>query len=80
MSGLTKECPHCEEGIIWRSRYGGNDPDTRPVGCEQCDGEGNMPIYCEGWHKDGDHEAVEIVDGMPACAVHAAEWKAEAST
>lgn len=34
------ECPDCEDGRQWKSRYGGNDPDVWPVTCERCGGSG----------------------------------------
>jgi hypothetical protein len=44
---LTVECEHCEDGIRWTSRYGGNDPDVWPVGrCETCDGTGQVELRC----------------------------------
>lgn len=40
----TIPCPTCAgEGNIWKSRYGGNDPDVWNAGpCEMCDGGGNQ--------------------------------------
>lgn len=40
-------CRECGgEGTVYRSRYGGNDPDVWPVGtCQFCDGSGNQ--VCE---------------------------------
>lgn len=35
-------CQNCEEGAIWKSRFGGNDPDVwRDGDCEKCDGAGH---------------------------------------
>ncbi len=74
---LTKPCPDCEDGTIWRSKYGGNDPDVWPVRCERCDGTGELPVTCEGWQC---HEpAVTRIGADPCCAVHAAAWLADDS-
>ena len=37
-------CEHCGgEGRIFKSKYGGNDPDVWDAGkCEVCDGSGNI--------------------------------------
>jgi hypothetical protein len=57
------ECEHCEDGIRWTSRYGGNDPDVWPVGrCETCDGTGRVEVVCE-WC--GDHGATDLLEGRP---------------
>lgn len=45
---LTRACQFCEDGTIWRSRYGGNDPDVWPERCTECDGSGDVEIECEG--------------------------------
>ena len=41
-------CPHCcGEGVIWRSRYGGNDPDVWSVPCPgDCD-DGEVTAMCD---------------------------------
>jgi hypothetical protein len=60
---LTVECEHCEDGIRWTSRYGGNDPDVWRVGpCETCDGTGRAEVVCE-WC--GDHGATDLLEGRP---------------
>ena len=38
------ECPHCEDGTIWKSKHGGNDPDVWAVKCEACDGTGVITV------------------------------------
>lgn len=39
------ECPMCNgEGKIWKSRYGGNDPDVWSVECQHCDGTGTYEL------------------------------------
>jgi hypothetical protein len=78
---LMAVCPCCEDGMVFKSRYGGNDPDTwGPFECDECGGEGEIPMLCEGYHNH-DEAAIEVIKyydlAMPACAVHAAEWKAE---
>jgi excinuclease UvrABC ATPase subunit len=40
----TQECPLCEDGKVWASKYGGNDPDVWAVKCEACDGTGVVEI------------------------------------
>jgi len=49
---LTKVCPVCNgEMRIWKSRYGGNDPDVFDAGpCtnEMCV-DGEVELQCEGW-------------------------------
>jgi hypothetical protein len=40
----TVDCEYCEEGTIWKSRYGGNDPNVWPVRCEECNGTGKIEI------------------------------------
>jgi hypothetical protein len=41
------ECPDCEDGTRWTSRYGGNDPDVWRTGpCETCDGTGQVEVCC----------------------------------
>lgn len=43
----TIECPHCEEGTVWKSRYGGLDPNVWATRCEECDGTGKIEIEDE---------------------------------
>jgi len=75
-SPLTITCPDCEDGIRWTSCYGGNDPDVWRVGtCETCDGEGVVPLCCDGCPNP---EAVEWFQGYKLCARCAAEQKADA--
>ena len=61
---LRVECDDCGgEGRIWKSRYGGNDPDVWRVGpCEACDGTGHVEVVCEYC---GDLGATEMLDGRP---------------
>lgn len=40
----TVECPDCEEGTIWKSRRGGNDPDVWPTTCPTCEGCGTVEV------------------------------------
>ncbi len=40
----TIECPDCEEGKVWASRWGGNDPDVWAVPCKRCDGTGVLDV------------------------------------
>lgn len=75
---LTHTCPDCHgEMRMWKSRYGGNDPDVWDAGpCPNHDCEdGEVPIWCEGWKC---HEAaVRIVEGAPLCDACARETEAE---
>jgi len=71
-------CPHCEDGLRWVSRYGGNDPDVWSVECEDCEGTG--VVTC-GWCDVVNHnrffcreDAVEHTDDGPMCAAHALKW------
>lgn len=78
---LTRECPDCEEGRRYVSKWGGNDPDVWTVRCDRCDGTGELMLWCEGWKC---HEpATELVrDGTshdPYCAHCAALIRAEIS-
>ena len=62
------QCQNCEDGLVWTSRHGGNDPDVRFDGnCEECDGEGNVTCsirFCGA--------TAEIAsDGECYCADHA---------
>jgi hypothetical protein len=41
------ECPSCEDGKVWKSRYGGNDPDVWDVPCEHCGGSGLIEVSGE---------------------------------
>jgi hypothetical protein len=67
-------CPHCEDGLVYKSRYGGNDPDVYFDGCcEECDGKGNM--QCEVCLAVATH----MLGGNALCAKHydetVAEWE-----
>ena len=73
---LTKECPDCEDGIRYTSKYGGNDPDVWADGpCETCDGSGIITLCCDTC---SDHDAVAWFDGNKFCAVCLAEQRADA--
>ncbi len=72
---IDRTCQECEDGVRWKSKYGGNDPDVWPVRCERCDGTGEIEVFCDGWKC---HElAVARLDGDPCCARHLAEWLAD---
>ena len=47
MTILTLRCA-CEDGVVYMSRYGGNDPDTWPALCQACGGSGEITRFCEG--------------------------------
>lgn len=66
-------CAKCSgEGSIYRSRYGGNDPDVYRVGpCEECGGSGNMICEARGCREP----AVSFNDdGEALCEDCLAEW------
>jgi hypothetical protein len=75
MATLTIDCPHCEDGVGFKSRHGGNDPDVWAVRCEECDGTGEVVVSCECCRE----AASERFDGLMLCAAHAAEQRAEAA-
>lgn len=55
-------CPHCcGEGVIYTSRYGGNDPDVWSTPCFECD-DGSVLVYCD------------TCPGMPAAEFHDNQW------
>lgn len=57
-------CPSCGgEGHVYKSRYGGNDPDVWEVTCESCDGSGGQECERRDCHayavgRNGDGEAL----------------------
>ena len=61
-------CDRCEDGTVWASRYGGNDPDVWRAGqCEHCDGDGR--VICAA--KFCGNSAIHIDDnGEAFCAAH----------
>ena len=68
---LTKHCDRCEDGIIWKSRYGGNDPDTWRVGpCDNCEGTGVVTLFCDCC----DTPAIAELDGTLVCREHFLEF------
>jgi hypothetical protein len=70
---LPTPCPDCEDGLVWRSKYGGNDPDVWAVTCDRCHGDGEIPLHCEGCRED----ATEFVGRLALCPVHAADAKTD---
>lgn len=70
---LFRPCEHCDEdGLIWHSKWGGNDPDVwGGYTCPECDGEAWVPVRCDVWGCD--RYAVRPVDGDRYCEDHAAE-------
>ena len=57
----------CEDGTVWTSRHGGNDPDVWPAGkCQQCDGSGH--VVCQ--ERGCDELAIMVWDGECYCADH----------
>ena len=45
-------CEACEDGTVWASRYGGNDPDVWATECADCCGRGTVTAYCENCDRD----------------------------
>lgn len=45
-------CEACEDGTVWVSRHGGNDPDVWATECADCCGRGTVTAYCENCDRD----------------------------
>jgi hypothetical protein len=72
-------CANCQgEGRIFKSKYGGNDPDVWDAGkCEACDGSGNETCHSRGC----DEVACGFNDdGEALCTDCMAEWITEYAT
>ena len=66
---LTEPYSECEDGTIWRSKHGGNDPDVWAVKCGVCDGFGELALVCDQCSTFRRPVfATEMVDGLPYCA------------
>lgn len=68
-------CSKCQgEGRIFKSKYGGNDPDVWDAGkCEACDGSGNEPCAA----RNCEELAVAFNDdGEAMCQDCLLEWAA----
>ena len=61
---LTRPCPSCH-GF---GDYDHGTPDGRVYRCHECDGEGERPVLCQGWHPHDAEPATEFFDGTPFCA------------
>ena len=76
-------CPHCEDGTVWKSRYGGNDPNVWAVECDECEGSGVVTCtHCDITNHQRffcRDDAVEHTDDGAMCAVHALWWHKENS-
>jgi len=71
MTTLHKECPYCEDGIIWKSRYGGLDPHRWRFGpCDDCEGTGILTLFCEYCNTP----AIAELDGTLICREHFLEF------
>lgn len=69
-------CSFCGgEGRIFKSKYGGNDPDVWDAGqCERCDGSGNEKCEARGC----DENAIAFnEDGEALCEDCLTEWITE---
>lgn len=66
MTMIIGPCPHCcGEGVIWRSKWGGNDPDVTARPCPgECD-DGTIIAMCDGWKCSA--LATEFRDGQWWC-------------
>lgn len=74
---LSLYCIACGgEGLIFKSRYGGNDPDVwADCKCEACDGSGNQRCDARGCKEN----AIAFdEDGRALCEECLAEWQIEA--
>lgn len=72
-------CIACQgEGRIFKSYYGGNDPDVWDAGkCEACDGSGNETCHARGCNE----QAVSFNDdGEALCEDCMIEWVTEHAT
>ena len=57
---LVCECVECDgEGRVYKSRYGGNDPDCWAIRCDTCAGDGEIVRLCEAQRCD--RHATELV-------------------
>lgn len=74
---MTIPCHRCAgEGAIFKSRYGGNDPDVWRVGdCEACEGDGQQRCDARGCSEKA---VVFNDDGEALCEDCLAEWVLEA--
>jgi DnaJ-class molecular chaperone len=41
-------CEACEDGTVWASHHGGNDPNVWAEECTDCGGRGTVKVYCYG--------------------------------
>lgn len=66
-------CHKCGgEGTIYKSRYGGNDPDVWPTGeCEACQGSGEQTCEARGCTKPA---TGFTDDGEALCGDCLTEW------
>jgi len=72
-------CQHCDDGLHWTSRYGGNDPDVWADGpCHHCDG--TMTRLCEECSNDAVTVYTDPQTGIqyPLCDAHNAAWLEDA--
>jgi hypothetical protein len=73
---LALPCTKCSgEGRLYRSKYGGNDPDVWDAGkCDACDGSGNATCDARGCKE----AAIAFNDdGEALCEDCLAEWALE---
>jgi len=52
MKTRIEDCPHCEDGKFWTSKYGGNDPDVWAIPCEHCEATGKVEVKIEDEAED----------------------------
>jgi len=52
MKTRIEDCPHCEDGKFWTSKYGGNDPDVWAIPCEHCEATGKVEVEIEDEEED----------------------------
>ena len=80
---LVCECVECDgEGRVYKSRYGGNDPDCWAIRCDTCAGDGEIVRLCEAQRCD--RHATELVTFAdctePYCEQCAPRMRIEAVT
>jgi len=76
---MNLPCQKCGgEGRIFKSHYGGNDPDVWDAGeCDACHGSGSQVCEDRGCNE---HAVVFNDDGEAMCEDCFAEWMIEANT
>ena len=76
---MILQCVKCQgEGKLYKSRYGGNDPDVWCTGqCDACEGSGNEMCWARGCTEPAD---AFNDDGEALCATCLAAWMEDYGT